>query len=571
MRQKQIENVMQESFQASKSSYLYVGLFSLFINLLMLTVPIYMMQVFDRVLASYSYETLIYLTLIAIVALLVLSLLDMVRTHLIIHINSWFDRKVSPLALAISPDQMLKGNPYPVLALRDIGTIRQFLGGSAIFTFFDAPWIPIYIGVIFLLNSWLGIISLVGALLLFLCALLNEFTTDKLLQKANEISSDNNNRINATLRNVEVIQAMGMLYPLINTWYDNNEKVLMLQTKASKISGNILALSKFFRLTLQVLILGVGAYFVLINQLTPGMMIAASILMSRALAPVEQAISAWKLFQNFREAKSRLQSHFQFVSERNSEFQLPQPKGLISIESAYYSPPNSHKFVISNINHRINSGEMVALIGSSAAGKSTLARLIAGVIKPSSGVVRLDNADVYQWERNDFGQHIGYLPQNIELFAGSIKHNIARMGEVDDAAVVKAAKLAGCHEMILHLPDGYNTVIREDSFNLSGGQLQRIAFARALYKDPQLLVLDEPNSNLDSEGESALITALDALKKKGTTVIIIAHRPSIIRHVDTIIVLNEGKIQFSGPRESILEKLRELAKHKVSLQHSSEN
>lgn len=312
---------------------------------------------------------------------------------------------------------------------------------------------------------------------------------------------------------------------------------------------------------MQILILGVGAYYVLTNQITSGMMIAASILMSRALAPVEQAIGAWKQFQNFKQAKHRLEPHFKFKSDRKSGLKLPRPKGIVSLENVFYTPPNMQKLVISNLTHKIQAGEMVALIGASAAGKSTLARLIVGIIKPNSGTVRLDGANVYQWERDDFGQYVGYLPQDIELFSGTVKDNIARMGEVNDTAVVKAAQLAGCHDLILRLPEGYNTVIHRDSFNLSGGQRQRIAMARTLYNDPQLVVLDEPNSNLDNEGEVALLKTLQTLKVNGVTVILIAHRPSIIRHVNTIIVLNEGKIQFSGPREQILSKLHELAKN----------
>ncbi|KTD06743.1 type I secretion system permease/ATPase [Legionella jamestowniensis] len=555
------QDFLKETFQASKSAYLYIGLFSLFINLLMLTVPLYMMQIFDRVLASHSYETLIYLTLISIIALFVLSLLDVVRTNILIHISTWLDRKLSPFALALSPDQIIQGNPYPEQVLRDVNTVRTFLGGTAMFTFFDAPWIPIYLIVIFLLHPILGLISTLGAILLFLCALANEFATKKVMENANNLAISNTNETGATLRNAEVIQAMGMLFSLINNWYSNNEKVLFLQTQSSKVSGYILSLSKFLRLCLQILILGVGAYYVLTNQITSGMMIAASILMSRALAPVEQAIGAWKQFQNFKQAKHRLEPHFKFKSDRKSGLKLPRPKGIVSLENVFYTPPNMQKLVISNLTHKIQAGEMVALIGASAAGKSTLARLIVGIIKPNSGTVRLDGANVYQWERDDFGQYVGYLPQDIELFSGTVKDNIARMGEVNDTAVVKAAQLAGCHDLILRLPEGYNTVIHRDSFNLSGGQRQRIAMARTLYNDPQLVVLDEPNSNLDNEGEVALLKTLQTLKVNGVTVILIAHRPSIIRHVNTIIVLNEGKIQFSGPREQILSKLHELAKN----------
>ncbi|KTD64081.1 type I secretion system permease/ATPase [Legionella spiritensis] len=552
--------VLEEAFQSCKKAFIYIGLFSLFINILMLTIPIYMMQIFDRVLASHSYDTLIYLTLIALLALLILSILDAVRTYIIIQVSVWLDRKLTPAALALCPDQQLMGNIYPEQVLRDISMVRQFLGSPALFTLFDAPWVPVYLIVIFLLDPILGLISTIGAVILFACALVNELATRKLLEETNNISLSNNLETTATFRNAEVIQAMGMLYPLVQNWYKNNEKVLEFQSKSSKISGNILSVSKFLRSTLQVLILGFGAYLVIINQITPGMMIAASILMARALSPVEQAISSWKQYQGAKQAKERLRPHFSFFSGRFAGMTLPDPKGTLSLENIFYSPPNMNRYVINNINYQINPGEMVALIGPSAAGKSTLARLIVGVIKPGVGSIRLDSADVFQWDRVDFGRHVGYLPQDIELFNGTIKENIARMGVVDERAVIKAAQLAGCHELILRLPMAYDTLVSRSGFSLSGGQRQRIALARALYRDPQLIVLDEPNSNLDMEGEQALIAALSALKKRSATVVVVAHRPNILKHVDTIIVLNEGKIQFSGPRDQILSKLRELSR-----------
>ncbi|PUT39195.1 type I secretion system permease/ATPase [Legionella taurinensis] len=560
---------LKQTFEASKSAFIYVGLFSLFINVLMLTTPLYMMQVFDRVLASYSYDTLIYLTLIAVLALLILSLLDAVRTYIIIHVSVWFERKLSPPALALSPDQILLGNTYPEHALRDIATVKQFIGGSAVFTFFDSPWVPVYLIVIFMLDPVLGWISTIGALILFLCALLNELCTRKLLRDASEMAINTQQEMAASLRNAEAIQAMGMLPALISAWHKNNEAILHFQIKSSKISGNILALSKFIRSSLQIFILGVGAYLVLTNRITSGMMIAGSILMSRALAPVEQAISAWKQYQSAKHAIDRLKPHLAFQSHRLSGIQLPAPKGHLSVENLYYMPPALQKFVINGITLHIKPGEMAALIGPSAAGKSTLARLIAGVLKPNNGSVRLDTADVYQWERTDFGRYVGYLPQDIELFNGSVKENIARMGTINDAAVIKAAKQAGCHELILRLPQGYDTVIHRNSFGLSGGQRQRIALARALYGDPQLVILDEPNSNLDSDGELALLNALQELKRRQATVILIAHRPHVIHFVDTLIVLNEGKIQFSGPRDQILNKLKELAAAQADAQSQS--
>jgi len=355
---------------------------------------------------------------------------------------------------------------------------------------------------------------------------------------------------------------MGMMSNIVKSWFIKNEKVLQLQAIASRRSGTILAFSKFLRLIIQLLMLGTGAYYVVLGQITPGVMIAASILMGRALAPVEQAIGAWKQFLGARQAYHRLEAHFKFESERTAGIKLPTPTGQLSFENVYYVPPGMQRPIINNIIMQIPAGKTLAVIGPTAAGKTSLARLIVGAWRASAGCVRLDGADVYTWDRSDFGTHVGYLPQDIELFSGTIKENIARMGEIDDAAIIAAAKLTGVHGMILHLPQGYDTEIGEGAYTLSGGQRQRIALTRALYKEPRLIVLDEPNSNLDNDGEVALINAIEATKKTGATIVIIAHRPSIMRCVDDIVVLKEGQIQFAGPRDKILAQLQDLSKQR---------
>lgn len=545
--------LLDEVYEKSKKAFLYMGLFSFFVNILMLTVPIYMMQVFDRVLAGHHYQTLVFLTLIALFALLVLSALDMVRGHIAMRVASWYERKLSPAALLISPDRILHGSDYPHMVLKDVVTLRQFIGGTSLFTFFDAPWVPVYLIVISMIAPTLGLVAVIGAILLFSCAILNEILTRDLQAKANDLGVQNTFATSNSLRHAEVIQAMGMLLPLIRRWQQQADSALDVQEQCSHITGIIYSVSKFIRLALQVLVLGFGAYLVVLNEITGGMMIAASILTSKALAPVEQSIGAWRQFQSCTAALRRLKQHFQFMSGRQSGIQLPKPKGMLTLENLFYSPGKpGAKPVIHGVSLHINPGEMIALIGPSGSGKTTLVRLISGILKPSSGIVRLDSADVYHWDRHDLGPHIGYLPQDIDLFAGSIKANIARMGEIDDLAVVKAAQQAGCHDMILHFPQGYETEIQSGGGELSGGQRQRVGLARALYGEPQLVILDEPNSNLDNAGEEALLQAFQSLKKRGATVIIVAHRPSILTYVDKIVVLSEGRVQMVDARDKVL-------------------
>lgn len=562
MQQKTIqpnESAMRKAVVASKQAFVYVGIFSFFVNILMLTVPIYMLQLFDRVLASRSYDTLLYLTIIAILALFTFAMLDIARSRVLIRVSHWLDNYLSPQALARSADEILQGRVYGSQSLRDITNIRQFLGGNGIFTLCDSPWVPVYLLVIFMLHPLLGSLATIGAIILFTMAVLNEFMTAKPLAEANNMAMRTQMQTDATIRNAEVIQAMGMMPSLVRRWYEQNEKAVDLQCEASRLSGTILSLSKFARLSLQLFMLGTGAYLVIQNSITPGAMIAGSILLSRALAPVEQAIGAWKQMISARSAYNRLLMHFMIETNRSAGIDLPEPSGHLELKNVYYVPPGSQKPVISNLMLDIEPGELVALIGPSAAGKSTLARLMVGAIAANAGSVRLDGANVYTWDRPDFGRHVGYLPQDVELFHGTVKENIARMKNVDDKAVIEAATTAGVHELILKLPDGYDTEISGGGYSLSGGQRQRIALARAIYKIPKVLILDEPNSNLDSDGENALMHALESMKAAGSTIIVIAHRPSILKIVDKIVVLNQGQVQFSGPRDEILAKVNALS------------
>ncbi len=545
---------------ACRRAFYVVGIFSFFINILLLTTSIYMLQVYDRVLASRSYDTLIYLTLVAIIALMTLALLDMARSRILVQVSYWLDTSLNRPALERCGDDLLQGRLYGSQALRDIATIRQFVSGSGIFSLFDALWVPIYLIAILYLNIYLFFIATLGAIFLFALAIVNEMITRSLLVEANNQAISSQYYADASLRHAEIIQAMGMMNNVIDHWNKKNSTVLQYQTIASNRSGAILAVSKFVRLALQILMLGIGASLVIANQLTGGGMIASTILLSRALSPVEQAIGIWKQCLGVKQAYCRLQQLYRLPQREQTKIKLPEPHGNISLENITYQLPHTEKPIIHHISLQIKAGEMIALIGPSGAGKSTLARLMIGALKPTSGSIRLDGVDVYSWERRDFGRYVGYLPQDIEIFNGTVKDNIARMGVSDDESVIAAAKLAKVHEQILHLPQGYDTPISDRAYLLSGGIRQRIALARALYQLPRFIILDEPNSHLDSEGEDALLQALLAMRSRNATQIFITHQPSLVKEADKIIFMMDGKIKLAGPREHVLNELHQFSK-----------
>tara|TARA_R110000868_G_scaffold84822_3_gene238878 strand:+ start:736 stop:2430 length:1695 start_codon:yes stop_codon:yes gene_type:complete len=553
----QPESPLKTALQLSRKALIYVGIFSLFINLLMLTVPIYMLQMYDRVLASQSTNTLLYLTIIAVMALFIMTLLDVLRSRVLVRVSHWIDNYLSPTAFKRMGFNILRGNGYGANALKDIGSVRQFLGGQGIFSLFDAPWVPIYLLVIFMLNPVLGIIATIGAIILFVIATVNEFLTRSLLSEANKQQMENDDHIGTTLRNIEVIHALGMLPALLKRWSPKNERVLKLQTVASDRAGSLLSMSKFVRMMLQVLLLGIGALLVIKQQLSPGAMIAASIIMARALQPVEQAIGTWKQLVGARQSYKRLSIFLLQTPEDIQGTQLPPIEGELSFEHIIYVPPHADKPILRDIHFKVNAGEIVALVGPSGSGKSTLARLIMGIWQPTKGHVRVDGADVASWNRDDFGKQVGYLPQDVELFDGTVKDNIARFDDdATDEDIIAAAKLVNVHDMILHLPQGYETKLTP--YNLSGGQRQRIALARAVYRNPKLLILDEPNSSLDRDGDTSLAQAIKILQKQGSTVVLVSHRQSIVSIVDKIFVLQNGAPQFYGPRDQVLAKLHEL-------------
>ena len=545
--------ILAATIAGCRRAFGWVGMFSLCINLLMLTVSLYTWQIFDHVIASQSRETLIFLTIIAVGAVLVLGLLELVRSRILVGVSIWIEQRLAPEALARGIAAALYARPYRTQALRDLGQLRSFLGGSTVFSLFDAPWVPIYLGVTFLLHPLVGLVALAGAVVLFCLALLNELLTRTPLQFANRAAIDAMQRAEANVRNAEAIDAMGMMPGVVASWMAANDRALDQQVVASDRAGSVLALTKFLRLAVQIAVLGTGALLAVRHELTAGAMIAGSILTSRALAPVEQAIGTWKQVISARAAYGRLKAHFGDAKLLRAQgMPLPAPSGRLQVETLAFAYPGSHHPILKGITFVLEPGEALAIVGPSAAGKSTLARLLIGVWPPSAGAVRLDGADVHAWNREDFGRYVGYLPQDVELFVGTVRDNIARLTDAPAAAIVQAAKMAGVHEMVLKLPKGYDTEIGEGGAILSGGQRQRIALARALLGRPRLLVLDEPNSNLDHDGEEALSDAIATVKASGGSVVIVAHRPSVLGHVDKILVLRNGQIDAFGTRNEIM-------------------
>lgn len=543
-----------EALARCRQSFFAAIVFSLFINLLQLTPSLYMLQVYDRVLSSRSEFTLTMLTLITGGMILVMSLLELVRAKVLIRTGARFDSLLNTRVFGAMVELCLRSRSgqQNAQALSDLNTLRQFLTGNGLFGFFDAPWIPIYLLICFLFHPWLGWAVTVSIVVLSLLAILNELATGAAMKAANTEAIAAGAFVNANMRNVEIMEAMGMTGPIMTRWLDKQNRVLALQALASDRAANIVGVTKFLRVFLQSFLLGLGAFLVLQQELTAGSMIAVSILGGRAMAPVDVLIGSWKGFTAARMAYRRLEELLNKVPAKSRNLRLPSPTGRLALEGVSVSPPGTTSMVLRGIGLNVAAGDSVGIIGPSASGKSSLARVVLGLWPAQVGKVRIDGADVQTWNRDELGPWIGYLPQDIELFDGSIAENIARFGEVNDDKVVAAARMAGVHEMILRLPRGYNSVIGEAGSVLSGGQRQRIGLARALYGDPVLVVLDEPNSNLDDIGEAALVQALRELKLKKATVLIITHRPSVLAHVDYILVMNEGQVQTFGSRDQIL-------------------
>jgi PrtD family type I secretion system ABC transporter len=546
---------IRRAFLTCGTAFAATAVFSFFLNLLMLVVPLYMLQVFDRVLSSRSEQTLLLLTIVAGFMLLVFGLLEAVRARVLVRTGVKFESLLKDRVFAAVFERSL-GAPGATRAqaLQDMDVLRQFLTGSGLFALLDAPWAPIFIAVIYVLHPWLGMAAAGGAVALLVLALLNEALTIRPLKDASERAIKANNFAETSLNSAEELKAMGMLGGIRRRWNQHRLAAMSHQARASDRAGLLVACTKFVRLYLQVLLLGIGAYLAMQQHITPGAMIAAAILLGRALAPVELAVGNWRGFVAARAGYGRLKELLDTVPLEKPGMRLPRPEGRVQFERVIAAAPGGDPTspILKGVNFQLMPGGALGVIGPTAAGKSTLARLLVGVWRASRGTVRLDGADVYEWSRADLGNHIGYQPQEVKLFDGTVAENIARFGRLDADAIVAAARKAAAHEFVLRLPRGYDTLIGSQGHTLSGGQRQRIGLARALYGDPSLIVLDEPNTNLDQPGERALLATMAELRRAGKTLVIIAHRPNILVCVDQILCLNEGFMEMLGPRDEVI-------------------
>ena len=534
--------MLQSSLNDCKRAFFFAFLFTLFINLLTLAMPIYSMQVFDRVLSSSSIETLIFLSLIMLVFFIFLGILTAIRASVFLHISNWLDKKLSPILFDFTVENQNDKN-LSNQNLRDLQTIKSFICSPNLGIIFDAPFAVIFLIFIFFIHPLNGIITLVGSLILLKMALINEKMTKDLIEKTNEMQVQLNRDFEIISSNSESVKAMAMRENVKKTWQASNSKFRDLSARLSSRSNTISSTTKTLRMVIQMLITAVSAVLVMFNKMSSGGIMAVSILSGKAMAPFDSAVSLWKSIVTTKKSYQRLDEALKNFAQDKNKIDLPEMRGEISVEKLIYKLEKTDRILIKGLSFKINVGELVAIVGASASGKTTLARLLVGVLKPTSGNVRFDGADLIDQDFEKIGKFIGYLPQDVEMFKGSIKENIARMDkEAQDEDIVKAAKLCEIHQMILSLPKGYETTIDKVSQNLSAGQKQRVAVARSCFGDVRLMVLDEPNSNLDSDGEAALIKVLKLAKEKKITAIIITHKPSIAAICDRVMVLNDGQI-----------------------------
>ncbi len=543
---------------SARKAFLGVGIFSVFVNMLMLTGPIYMLQVYDRVLASRSISTLVAISILMAALYAFMGFLDFCRSRVLIRLANQFEESLGERTYRIWLKQGLMGRAAARHApLNDLSTLRQFLSGNAPGTFFDIPWVPLFIIVIFFLHWTLGVLAIFGGIVIFFAAMMNEWGTRKPLVESMKLRRMEQAFAQQTHRNADTIEAMGMGDNMRRRWQSISRQSAKESQIASDRSGSSTAFSKAFRMFIQSAILGLGGALAVKQIITPGAMIAGSIIMGRALAPIQMAIGQWRGFNAARDAYSRLNAFYEIVPEDGDNLQLPAPTGHLRVENLTAGPPGAQSAILAGLHFDLKPGQGLGVIGPSAAGKSTLARLLVGIWLPQKGAVRLDGATFDQWSHDEIGKYIGYLPQEVELFDGTVGENISRFnGDAESEAIVEAARWAGVHELILRLPEGYDTKIGEGGAVLSGGQTQRVALARALYGDPVLIVLDEPNASLDAEGDAALSRAIAEARKRNKTVVVMAHRPSAIAAVDQLLMLKDGRQTAFGPKEEVLKELR---------------
>lgn len=547
------DNLLTRALKEGMSPLAFAGLFSLVSNLLYLALPLYTFQIYGRVLSSYSVPTLLVLTVGALVVFLISGVIDELRSRVLINYGIMLDQRVSSHVFAALFDERRGGAQARSQALRDLDSFRQVLTGPVFAAIFDLPWMPLFIGILFVIDPLVGVLTLAGAAALFGLAMLQDKLSRPPLQQSNEAALKGYAFTEAGLRNSEVVRAMGMLEALGARWSTFRTQSIERGAWASQRASVLSNATKFTRMAIQILVIGLGAYLVVTGQIHPALLFANMILASRALQPVERLVGAWDGIVNGGRAFDRLNALFSNYAVPPPSTSLPRPLGQLSIEGVSFAPPGAERYVLQGLNFKIEPGEMLGVIGPSGAGKSTLARLMVGVWRPNAGHVRLDGADVFSWNRTEFGLHVGYLPQDTELFAGTIRDNIARFrSDVPDEVVVEAATMANVHQLILRLPKGYETELTDGGYMLSAGQRQRIGLARALLGDPRLLVLDEPNASLDAEGEEALMRALDAMKSRGSTIVVVSHKPNVFRAADKMLVLRDGRMELFGPREAVM-------------------
>ena len=550
-------NEILSALYGYKKIFRSVGFFTAAMNLLLLVPSIYMLEVYDRVLTSRNEFTLLMLSLIILLLYIVYAALDAIRSHTVIEVGKKIDAQLNHRTYTAAFEQNLKvkgGNAGQ--ALNDLTTIRQFVTGPSLYSFFDAPWFPFYLIVIFLFNFWLGVFSTVCVLILMMLAYLNETVTHQPLAEASTLSVQSSNMAGNNLRQAEVIESMGMLPALRERWFALHSQFLERQALASQRAANFSATAKFFRTLMQSLALGFAAFLVLENLLSPGMMIAATILLGKATSPVEMVIGSWRQWRGTVSAYERLKKLLADNPPRVTGMSLPRPKGFLSMEAVFAAPPGVKQAVLKNVTFAIAPGDVLGVIGPSAAGKSTLARVSVGIWPSTPNAARIDGADVYGWNKDELGPAIGYMPQDIEVFPGTVSENIARFTKFKPEDVIEAATAAGVHDMILHFPEGYDTRIGDGGVGLSGGQKQRLAFARALFGKPSLIVLDEPNSNLDEAGEAALVQAIKGLQARNATVMVITHRVPILQVTNKLMLLQEGVVRMFGPTGEVMQALQ---------------
>lgn len=548
------ENPFNSALKTYRTILVATITFSVAINLLMFVSPIYMLQVYDRVLHSRSETTLIMITLIALALLGIYAILEWVRSRVLVRAGMRFDEMIAKaLFNRVVTTTIRQPNGKSEFVLADVDRLREFLTGAGLIALCDVPWVPVFLFVCFMFHPLVGYVALGGAFVSLILALANEFMTKKTLNEASGLGQSAQHFANTTLQNVEAIRALGMETSLRSRWHDMHRGMLEKQALASDRAGAIQSLSKFVRMGLQTAILGVGAYLVLEGEISPGSMIACSILMGRALQPVDQVVGQWKQFVGARQAYARLSQIFRAVPEEEDKTALPKPTGHLSVEALAVVPPGGRTALLQGVTFQAIPGEAVALVGPSGAGKSSLMRALVGIWPPASGSIRLDGAELQHWDPDTLGKHMGYLPQTVELFNGTVAENISRFAVgAKDEDVLNAAKQARVHQMIQSLPDGYNTQIGVGGRSLSGGQRQRIGFARALYGNPSLIILDEPNANLDSDGEEALFQTINELKAQGKTILFVSHKMSLVSLAEKALILADGRMRSFGPTQDVL-------------------